>query len=52
MFLDALFVLCVAVGYSEPLLTRILGETIASTLVLLCSCCLCSVMAVFFMKAL
>ncbi len=52
MLLDSLFVLCVAVAYSEPVLTRILGETIANALVLLCTCGLCSLMAVSFMKAL
>ncbi len=35
MSLDALFVLCVAVGYSEPLLTRVAGKTISNLMVVI-----------------
>lgn len=52
MFLDVLFVLCVAVGYSEPLLTRVVGKTIFNLLAVIAALGLCSLLAVFFMKAL
>ncbi len=52
MCLNALFVLCIAIIYSETVLTRIFGKAISTALLMLSAYGLCSLMAVFFVEAL
>jgi hypothetical protein len=52
MCIDVLFVVCIALICSERVLTRIAGKTIASALIFLSACGLCSLMALFFVEAL
>ena len=51
MYLDALFVACIAVVYMEPALSRMTGRKTATLLTIASVCGICWLLAIFIAEA-
>ena len=51
MYLDTLFVACLAVAYMEPVLSRMTGRKTATVLTIASVCGICWLMAIFIAEA-